>query len=307
MTKTLAYKQRTAGLRRKLANFNINNAVVTRNAPRNRRAGSRAFARGPAQAYNYSNTGFSRIPRNFNNFGVPNLSAMERSILTNDGNFSTSKIKAPMAGGVIMRRQRMTPGIVTKNGSTIICNTEFGFEVNALGGFNVIRYPFLPTYLAWLIGIASSYSKFRCVAVRYIYIPVCPTTTPGTVTMALGYDYDDLLPTSLAQLSVAFESISTPPWGGYEGTSLLNTHFAPETGGAVVVDVDCERFGSGSGLTYYNVVQPSNFSGQTPVDQNQFSPFYLQVATSGNALAWGNVYVQYVIEFIEPIAPSRNQ
>jgi len=301
MTKTIAYKKRALNARRKFSNATYSNVAVPRNLRVRSRAMSRASPRLPSLAYNGAMA--SRIPRNY---GVPALSAMERSILTNDGAFSSSKIKAPIAGGVVMRRQRLTPGIVTKNGSTIICNTEFGFEVNALGGFNVIRYPFLPTAGLWLQSIALSFSKFRCVAIRYIYIPVCPTTTPGTVTMALGYDYNDTLPTSLAQLSVAFESISTPPWGGYEGTSLLNHHFALETEGAVVVDVDCDRFGSGSGLTYYPVAALATFVSQTPTDQNQFSPFYLQVATSGNALAWGNVYIQYCIEFIEPVLAAKN-
>jgi len=303
MTKTIAYKQRTANLRRQLGTLNLNKANYNK-APRNRRVANRAFARATPPLYSTYGLGASRIPRNY---GVPGLSATERSILTNDGAFSSSRITAPMAGGAIMRRQRMTPGIVTKNGSTIICNTEFGVEINALGGFNVIRYPFHATSLDWLSGIALNYSKFRCVAIRYIYIPVCPTTTPGTVTMGLGYDYDDVLPTSLAQLSVAFESISTPPWGGYEGTSLLNRHFATELGGSVVVDVDCDRFGSGSGLTYYPVSTVATFNAQTPTDQNQFSPFYLQVATSGNALSWGNLYVQYCIEFIEPVSAGRNR
>jgi hypothetical protein len=302
MTKTIAYKRRALAARRNLAIVPYNNTAV----PRKLRMRSRASARVPLRStlgYGYNAPMVSRIPRNY---GIPNLSAAERSILTNDGAYSVSKIKVPMAGGAIMRRQRMTPGIVTKDGSTIIANTEFGAEVNALGGVNVIRYPFLPTGVQWLSAIALNYSKWRAVAIRYIYIPVCPTTTPGTVTMALGYDYNDTLPTSLAQLSVSFESISTPPWGGYEGTSLLNQHFAPETGGAVIVDVDCDRFGSGSGLTYYPVTAQTTFAGQTPTDQNQFSPFYLQVATSGNALAWGNLYVQYCIEFIEPVLAARN-
>lgn len=225
-------------------------------------------------------------------------------------NYGSTSITAPISGSSIVRRKLQIPKIITSNSSTFVCNTELANNVVgiALGAFFTVRESLYPPYVGWLSGVAVNYSKWRWVYLRAIYIPLCPTTTTGQVVLSLGYDFNDTVPT-LNTAQQAYRSVSTPPWGGFEGTMLMNSPQAKPGAGSVVVDVDTSRFGSGSALTYYRFVNQTTFGAANANDKNIYCPAYLDYSTFGGPAVqatFGNIYWEYCIELIEPIAASVN-
>jgi hypothetical protein len=210
--------------------------------------------------------------------------------------------RVPIAGTGIVKR--LLPPRVRNNGTgTVICNSEFAFQV-APATFVSDRLQFIPAQLAWLNGVASSYSKFRWLRLRIIYLPSCPTTVGGNVTLGLGYDEIDDTPTTFPQATASYHSITTTPWGGYEGAMLLNDDtFQRPPAGAVCVDVDVGRFDK----LAYPYVTAANLP--TGVDANQYVPGHVDVTVSSavSTSNLGMVYFKYEIELLEPISNLLNE
>jgi hypothetical protein len=121
--------------------------------------------------------------------------------------------------------------------------------------------------------------------------------------MALVYDRGDIAPASVPALTQTHRAITFPPYAGYDGSSSLA---GPTTGEAISVKCDPGRFDK----PWYATVSNAVFTGiASAVDQNFFCPVSIVVAFDGGPVAAtviGNLYFKYVIEFIEPIAPTMN-
>jgi hypothetical protein len=213
-------------------------------------------------------------------------------------------VTAPSAGSSIIRRTVIPPKINTIGRSTYVRNTELLSSIGtiALGAFNTSRGRLIPGNLTWLTGVASNFSKWRWHFLKIVYVPVCPTVTTGQVVMCLGYDATDVPPTTLVQAQSTFESVTAPVWAGFNGTSELNTYKPIKSPGAVCINVDVTRLGGATGDNYYRFITNTNIAAQTDVDKNIFCPGHVDISTAGGvALVVGNVFLEYVVELIEPI------
>lgn len=226
-------------------------------------------------------------------------------------------MRAPAAGSVIISRgvsRRNQPRIDTVDTSTgrkiVVRNTELchGVSTVALGGFSVTRLTVAPNITSgWLHYVAAAFSKYRWVHCKFIYIPIVPTTTNGQVIFALGYDFTDAAITTTENAQRAYRSITSPVWGGYDGVNAMNRYDERRGPGEVSLNLDVKRLGGPTGLSFYRFTSFTNFPALSNVDKNIYAPAYLDVVTSGGtALGVGNLFIEYIIELIEPINPSTN-
>lgn len=83
--------------------------------------------------------------------------------------------------------------------------SNFAATVVAVNPGNVSCFP-------WLNAIASNYETYTFKRLAFRYVPLCPTSTQGRITMALDYDARDATPTTKAVLSQYQGAIATPVW-----------------------------------------------------------------------------------------------
>lgn len=105
----------------------------------------------------------------------------------------------------------MSNGNVTR-----VSHREFISDVSsASSGFSTVNFAINPgnvTAFPWLAAIAANYESYTFKKLNYRYVPLCPTSTQGRVTMAIDYDARDAVPTSKAVLSQYQGAIATPVW-----------------------------------------------------------------------------------------------
>lgn len=212
-------------------------------------------------------------------------------------------IVAPASGGVVTRP--IVPKFSNRGDSTIVRNTEIlnNQILAAAGAFNTTNSALIAAAPSWLAGISDLYSKYRWLACELIYIPKCPTTTSGSVAMAFTYDRNDAAPTTRAQLSQSYKAINFPPYAGYDGAAYLNSNQGAGT--AIAVQLDVTKLDK----PWYPTISSASFGALGVLDQNQFCPASLVVASDGGPTAAtpaGDIFIKYVVEFIEPINPTMN-
>lgn len=220
------------------------------------------------------------------------------------GGTRSRTIEPPVSEGVIVSKTSI-PRFVTRGQGTLVSNTEIisSVTLSAAGAFAAFNLAFVPSVPTWLARIADLYSKYRWRAVRIIYVPSCPTTTSGTIGMALTYDRQDALPASIVALSQTNRALMFPPYAGYGGTTMLSN--GKGTQEAIYIDVDVSRFEK----PWYNCVEATTLAAMAVALQTLYCPCTVQIASEGGpvaATAAGNLYLQYVAEFIEPINPTMN-
>lgn len=211
-------------------------------------------------------------------------------------------VTAPSGAGYLIGTPAMR--IETRSETTRVYNCEIlqGFNTSALAV--AVTQAMTPNPLAWLNGIAINFSKWKWVQLRYIYVPNCATSTPGAVTIGLQYDTNEAAPASRLQLSATRDSVSGPVWAGWEGATLLNS-YQKTVPGAMKVDCDVGRLQK----PWYPYITATNYGGLTAIDRNIYSPGQIVAITDGGpavAVAAGTIYVQYVVDFIEPVSSAVN-
>lgn len=287
MTKTNAAKIRARNGRGKMI-------VVSKPMQKNRRA--KDFQISPEYQY------FGSKPRLQTYVPIPRR---------NTGMYSQS-ITAPVSGGNIINRSAVQPFITTLNDSTLVTNTESIYTIAAVNAFATARMPFTPFQTQWLDGIATNFSKWQWRYLRYIYIPACPTSSTGTITMSPGYDMDDVVATNTNFLMKGFRSVTAPLWAGWEGSSALHNYSDPIPKGAVSVEIDVTAFKGGNELTKYPYISGTTYISNTSSlahagISNMYSPGYLDIATElATPPTNGYIFCQYQIELFEPITSQLN-
>lgn len=212
-------------------------------------------------------------------------------------------VVAPTSGGVVTRP--IIPRFSNRGDSTIVRNCEIlnNQILAAAGAFNTTNSALIAAAPSWLAGIADLYSKYRWLSCELIYIPKCPTTTSGSIAMAFTYDRNDAAPTTRAQLSQSYKAINFPPYAGYDGAAYLNSNRG--SGTAIAIQLDITKLDK----PWYPTISSGGFAALGVLDQNQFCPASLVVASDGGPVAAtpaGDVFIKYAIEFIEPINPTMN-
>nr|ASA69346.1 29 kDa coat protein [Tobacco necrosis virus D] len=235
---------------------------------------------------------------------------MERALVNNaatvrkGSGMSFRPLTVPVAGSVIYSRPRV-PQVRTNQMSTFVVNTELVANITlaAAGAFSFTTQPLIPSFGSWLANIADLYSKWRWISCSVVYIPKCPTSTQGSVVMAIVYDSQDTTPTTRTQVSQCYQSITFPPYAGYGGASALN--HKGSSGESLVSTLDTNRVDK----KWYSTIGNAAFTALTSLDKNQFCPATAIIAGDGGpvaATAVGDIFMRYEIEFIEPVNPTMN-
>lgn len=100
---------------------------------------------------------------------------------------------------------RLRPATVRQAGNSIrISHTEFVANVYSTANFTATRYfvtPTSTTLFPWLAPIAGQYQYYHIERLELLYMPGCPTTTPGNVCAAVEYNPHDELPATYASMA----------------------------------------------------------------------------------------------------------
>lgn len=189
----------------------------------------------------------------------------------------------PVSAGVVFGKSN--PIVRSSGQSTFVSNVEVNalFQVSSTFTPSVIQC--MPSVVGpWLTGVASNWSKFRWRKLRWIYLPVCPTTTLGSVHMGLQYDNVDATPTSVTQMSALQSYTTGPVWNGFQAGPLLSGFSAPCPDGSIVVNVDVTRFER----PWYSYITQASFATQNTIAislANMFSPARIIFAATDGTLS----------------------
>jgi hypothetical protein len=239
-----------------------------------------------------------------------------------------SQISAPVAYGATQGSKRMYPVGQIDSSRCIVKNfelaTAFGTSNGAFKVDGLFVNPGIAANFPWLYTIARNYQKFRFHALRYFYSSSVSTATPGKAFINMSYDANDVAPATLAEAMASKSSCTGPAWFG--GAITEGKAFDPHINGDanIYVDVDPSRF---SQEWYYvrntvtGGVQPSTGGaltgtptggiGTLAFTQGSYNdessiPLRVYYGTNGvtNGTVAGELYMAYIIEFSDPVAPA---
>jgi hypothetical protein len=142
--------------------------------------------------------------------------------------------------------------------------------------------PGLSTVFPWLSTIAARFESYRFNRLRFIYEPVVPTTSSGSVMMAIDFDASDSAATSKVQLMSYHNAVRIAPWS--------QTHYESDQG-------DLWKFGT------QRYIRTSPTAG----DIKTYDVGTFQIATQGVSVlgtndpqVLGELYVEYDVDFYTP-------
>lgn len=150
--------------------------------------------------------------RNANNKRKPTSSKEQNRKPFNNVNVTVTK--APVSKNV--RTKKPSPKITSIGGDIVVTNKEYMFDVtSANAGYLISNFnvnPGLSGTFPWLSAIANRFESYLFSDLRFIYEPICPTTVPGSVMMAVDYDASDSPPTNKVSIMSYKGATRTAPW-----------------------------------------------------------------------------------------------
>ncbi len=136
---------------------------------------------------------------------------------------STASFSAPVAVTKINRSG--TPKIRYRpNGDCRIAHREFIYDLPGSVAFACTTFninPGLPVFCPWLSKIATSFESYIVHKFQVRFETESPTSTAGTVVIAIDYDASDAAPTTKAQALAYRGTVRSAPWAASCHTSLL--------------------------------------------------------------------------------------
>jgi hypothetical protein len=224
------------------------------------------------------------------------------------------EIGAPISYGSVQSSARSVPVGRIDPGRCIVKNFELSTAYGTSNGsFKVDGFllnPGISTNFPWLNTVARNYQKFRFHSLRFFYSSSVSTATPGKAFITLSYDAQDGPPTTLAEAMASKTSCTGPAWFGGAITEYKAFDPMMNADANIYVDVDVAKFNS----PWYYVrnslagLQPvvAGTGGLGTYTDESAIPLRVYYGTNGvtNGIVAGELYVAYVIEFSEPIAPA---
>ena len=215
---------------------------------------------------------------------------------------------APVAQGTMVRFKE--PTMRSTGGITVLSHSELSTELSVTSSIVVSSELVMPYSVGtWLRGVASNWSKYAWMSVRYTYLPACPSSTSGSIHMGFQYDMADTVPVSVNQLSNLRGYVSGQVWSGSSGLCFINGTRCTDTSSAISTTLDVGRFGK----KWYPYKTSSDYTTAVAVDVNLATPLVparLVIAmldgSSTTAVSVGRLYVTYTIHMIEPTASALN-
>jgi len=108
------------------------------------------------------------------------------------------------------------PRMSQKFDATVIEHSEYITDITSANvNFAVTPLPLNPGIsktFPWLATVATQFESYKFEFVEISYKPVCPTSTPGVISIAVDYDAADAAPTSKAAINSYAETASSSVW-----------------------------------------------------------------------------------------------
>lgn len=171
------------------------------------------------------------------------------------------------------------------DGRIRVTHREYVCSIAGTTGYNVRSYsinPSLRVTFPWLAQLAKLYESYLFKSLVFEFVPSCPTTTSGTVMLAMDFDAFDSPPANKQGMMSSHLSVSGQP---FERITINSDQ------------PDLEKFG----------VQ--RFTRQSTLAQNLDIKTYdvcnLFIGTNGqaNTVEVGDVYVYYTVDLMTPQDP----
>jgi len=190
----------------------------------------------------------------------------------------------PMSTGVALSRrvQTVAPMISRGNKSMRIRHRELiattvagstSFVVQNVYSIN----PGLAASFPWLAPQAQQWEQYTVHGIRYIWVPIAPTSTAGDVYLVPDYDASDPTPTTETQASDNVDSVVDSCWQD------------------IVCDLDPKAM---MGLGPRRFIRPCAVAGD--VKTFDVGKFFLCTNNEAGTSAIGKLFVEYDFEFFEP-------
>nr|QYF49934.1 MAG: hypothetical protein 2 [Hubei sediment noda-like virus 3] len=193
---------------------------------------------------------------------------------------------APTAMSLVTKTR--VPTIKATTRGFVVAHREYIQDVTAAdANFRNTTFsinPGLATTFPWLSAVAGRFESYLFRRLHFIYEPICPTTTPGAVMMAVDYDAVDTAPTSKVALMSYRGAVRSAPWN--------ITRFDATRG-------DLRKFG------IQRFVRTTGNPAGT--DLKTYDVGNLQLATQNTPAApttLGELYVEYEVELYTPQIPT---
>lgn len=190
--------------------------------------------------------------------------------------------RAPVAQSIAMKTGQ--PKIMANNMVTNVKHREYISDYSSDStAFKVQRYainPGLNATFPWLSSIANRFEFYRFKKLNFIYQPICATTTPGSVMLAIDFDAADPTPSNKIAIMSYRDAVRCAPWEdiAFRSEKSDMTKFALQKytrGGAVPTGSDIKTYDIGAF-------------------------FIASQSTPGTATTLGELYVEYDIDFYTP-------
>lgn len=184
-------------------------------------------------------------------------------------------VRVPAAVSTVTRT-RVPKGHFDTNGLTIN-HKELLARVSGTAAFTATSYvlnPAVPETFPWLSPIATRFEYYHIRSLRVLYVPRCPTTTAGTLSMAFDKDVLDPDPISYRSLLSYQGAVSTPAWSA-ASLAATSSQLTPQR--------------------LYNAITPAAGSDQRLYDWGK-----LIFATEGAEADYGDLFLEYQIAFTNP-------
>lgn len=213
----------------------------------------------------------------------------------------------PAATGMIITRNRFPRINTLRSGSIVVTNTERLLSILTVAAAGAgTRSDLTPSNLTWLNGVAVNYSKWRWLKLHLVYVPACPTATLGSLAFAYSYDTNDAIAgITMEMVQATYKSVTTPVWGGFSGSGIMNSDTWTHPPGSVVMELDTKRLDK----PWYKYATATQLVAMSAVEQDAYIPASLfRFAEGGPAVVAlaGYIMAKYEIELIEPVSATLN-
>lgn len=192
---------------------------------------------------------------------------------------ASTSVSAPIS---IQKMVRTNKPNIKYNGQCVsVAHREYLQDINGSDVFSVLTFsvnPGIYTTFPWLSQMAILYESYKFKTLKFIYEPACPSTTQGSVMLAIDFDAADVPPSSKVQLMAYKYAVRSPAWEAIAYRSDLS---------------DLLKFG----------VQRYVRNGPTTGDIKTYDIGNLQFAVSNfttPSTFVGELYVEYEVEFYTP-------
>jgi hypothetical protein len=198
---------------------------------------------------------------------------------------------AEVATGTFVKNNK--PKFRTTKDGVVVAHREMFRRVLGSAAWSTDTYRIQPgiggsaSLWQWLPQIAVLFEYYIVRSLRLVYVASCPSTTTGNLWCVVDYDNRDIAVTGPTQASSTNQSISMVPWS----TDLKKT--------TVRMDPKCIHARKQALFVTTDAWSTFPLSG---FSVNDYDGGFITIAREKgtDAATWGDLYVEYVIEFKAP-------